>query len=87
MSQARWLAAVVAAAAMTAAAQKLPPITDDPDILQAAALSGLAAESRLTIRTAPERITLIHPPGHDYFRLLRSKLHWGRSGRTGSEEC
>jgi hypothetical protein len=27
--------------------------------------------------------TLLHPPGHDYFRLLRSKLHWGRSGRDG----
>jgi len=21
---------------------------------------------------------LLHPPGYDYFRLLRSKLHWGR---------
>jgi NAD+ kinase len=23
-------------------------------------------------------ITLLHPPGHDYSRLLRSKLRWGR---------
>ena len=30
------------------------------------------------MRTARERVTLLHPPGYDYFRLLRSKLHWGR---------
>jgi len=23
-------------------------------------------------------VTLLHPPGHDYYRLLRSKLRWGR---------
>ena len=46
----------------------------------------LASESRLSIGPAAEAITLLHPPGHDYFRLLRSKLHWGRSGRSGSEE-
>lgn len=40
----------------------------------------------LAIGPAAERITLLHPPGHDFFRLLRSKLHWGRSGRFGSEE-
>lgn len=33
-----------------------------------------------TLRIAPSahRITLLHPRGYDYFRLLRSKLHWGR---------
>ena len=46
-------------------------------------LGDLEASSRLVIEPAAERITLLHPPGHDYFRLLRSKLHWGRSGRTG----
>jgi NAD+ kinase len=45
----------------------------------------LSSESRLAIGPAAERITLIHPPGHDYFRLLRSKLHWGRSGRSDGE--
>ena len=38
------------------------------------------------IEPAKNGITLLHPPGHDYFRLLRSKLHWGRSGRTGGAE-
>jgi NAD+ kinase len=34
----------------------------------------------LDIRAAKERITLLHPPEHDYYCLLRSKLHWGRGG-------
>ena len=49
-------------------------------------LGGLAADSRLDIGPADKVITLLHPPGHDYFRLLRSKLHWGRSGRSASED-
>ncbi|HKX57760.1 MAG TPA: NAD(+)/NADH kinase [Steroidobacteraceae bacterium] len=49
-------------------------------------LGGLAVDSRLVIAPATEFITLLHPPGHDYFRLLRSKLHWGRSGRSASED-
>ena len=32
----------------------------------------------LVIRTAGTRITLLHPEGYDYYRLLRSKLNWGR---------
>ena len=41
-------------------------------------LGDLDAEDRLTIAQSNERITLIHPPGYDYFEILRSKLHWGR---------
>ena len=41
-------------------------------------LGALAAGDALEICRAEERVTLLHPPGHDYFRLLRSKLHWGR---------
>jgi NAD+ kinase len=33
---------------------------------------------RLEVRPSTQRITLLHPPGYDYYRLLRSKLHWGR---------
>jgi NAD+ kinase len=29
-------------------------------------------------------VTLLHPPGYDYFRLLRSKLHWGRGSNDRS---
>lgn len=35
---------------------------------------------RLEVGPSEHCITLLHPPGHDYFRLLRSKLHWGRGG-------
>jgi NAD+ kinase len=41
----------------------------------------LPHEEQLEVRAAQERITLLHPPGHDYYRLLRSKLQWGRGGR------
>jgi NAD+ kinase len=51
-----------------------------------ALLGELGPRSRLTVAPAPEQVTLLHPPGHDYFRLLRSKLHWGRSGRGGGDE-
>jgi NAD+ kinase len=41
----------------------------------------LAPDVPLEVRAAQERITLLHPAGHDYYRLLRSKLQWGRGGR------
>lgn len=40
----------------------------------------LLPTDRLEILPSEQRITLLHPPGYDYFRLLRSKLHWGRGG-------
>ncbi len=51
-----------------------------------AVLGELAADSRLAIGPADREIELLHPPGHDYFRLLRSKLHWGRSGRSDDSD-
>ncbi|HET7203449.1 MAG TPA: NAD(+)/NADH kinase [Steroidobacteraceae bacterium] len=38
---------------------------------------------RLRIERAKVTATLLHPPGHDYYRILRSKLHWGRGTREG----
>ncbi len=38
----------------------------------------LNAGDRVRIRRAERGVTLIHPPGYDYFKLLRSKLQWGR---------
>ena len=43
-----------------------------------AALGNLQPGDRLEISAASDSITLLHPPGYDYFRLLRSKLRWGR---------
>ena len=36
----------------------------------------------LSIRPADQRIRLIHPPGHDFFDILRNKLFWGRDSRV-----
>jgi NAD+ kinase len=44
-------------------------------------LGGLLPEDRLFIRDAGSRVTLIHPPGYDYYEILRSKLNWGRDSR------
>lgn len=33
----------------------------------------------VSLRRSERITTLLHPPGHDYFALLRSKLHWGRT--------
>jgi len=46
----------------------------------AAMLGELKPEGRLEIAAAGRAITLLHPKGYDYFRLLRSKLHWGLGG-------
>ncbi len=35
----------------------------------------------LHIRRADVQLTLIHPAGHNYFEILRSKLNWGRNNR------
>ncbi|HEV2441008.1 MAG TPA: NAD(+)/NADH kinase [Steroidobacteraceae bacterium] len=43
-----------------------------------AILGEVAPGDRLEVKSAGERITLLHPAGYDYYRLLRSKLHWGR---------
>jgi NAD+ kinase len=42
-------------------------------------LGEITPRDRLEIRPTERSITLLHPPGYDYFRLLRSKLHWGRA--------
>ena len=43
-------------------------------------LGELRPGDRLRCSPPDRAITLLHPPGYDYFRLLRSKLHWGRGG-------
>jgi NAD+ kinase len=40
----------------------------------------LTPAHRLEVRPTERHVTLLHPPGYDYFRLLRSKLRWGRAG-------
>jgi NAD+ kinase len=56
---------------------------DRPDSIAEVACDGhplgrLTPGGTLAIRPATQRVTLLHPAGYDYFRLLRSKLNWGR---------
>lgn len=41
-------------------------------------LGDLQPGDRLEVSASGGSVTLLHPPGYDYFRLLRSKLRWGR---------
>jgi NAD+ kinase len=42
------------------------------------ALGELLPGDRLEVHPTMRKITLLHPNRFEYFRLLRSKLHWGR---------
>ncbi len=44
-------------------------------------LGELTPDDRLQITKSQTRVTLIHPPGYDYYAILRDKLHWGRDSR------
>ena len=35
----------------------------------------------LRITAAGQRVKLVHPPGYDFYEILRSKLLWGRDSR------
>jgi NAD+ kinase len=41
-------------------------------------LGELMPGETLVVGPSGRKITLLHPSGYDYFRLLRSKLNWGR---------
>jgi NAD+ kinase len=38
-------------------------------------------DDKLQISAANTRVTLLHPPGYDFYEILRSKLFWGRDNR------
>jgi NAD+ kinase len=44
-------------------------------------LGEIAGEHTLRIQVATETVELLHPRGHSYYNLLRSKLNWGRTSR------
>lgn len=44
-------------------------------------LGELRPGGRLVICRSKSSVTLLHPPDHDYYRILRSKLRWGRGDR------
>jgi len=41
----------------------------------------LGAGATLEVSLSEQSLELIHPPGYDFYEILRSKLHWGRSSR------
>jgi NAD+ kinase len=45
----------------------------------------LMAGDRLEVHPTPRKITLLHPARFEYYRLLRSKLRWGRGSFNSSE--
>lgn len=42
----------------------------------------LTSSDQLSIVRSDKRIRLLHPPGYDFYEILRSKLHWGRDNRV-----
>lgn len=48
-------------------------------------LGELLPGDRLEVHPTTRRITLLHPNRFEYYRLLRSKLHWGRGSFNQSE--
>lgn len=55
------------------------PTTRGQIMVDGITLADIDADNRLTITRAARRLTLLHPQDYDYFRILRSKLAWGRN--------
>jgi NAD+ kinase len=55
-------------------------------IVDGKSMGQLRPTDRLTISAAAQRITLLHPPDHDFYDILRSKLHWGRDSRQRNSD-
>jgi NAD+ kinase len=69
---------VVAATCVVEVALLERPDTHANVTCDGAMLGALAPGDRLAVTTAQEQVTLLHPKSHDYYKVLRSKLHWGR---------
>ena len=44
-------------------------------------IGSLQPGDSLSIAASDKRITMLHPPSHDFYSILRSKLYWGRDSR------
>jgi NAD+ kinase len=58
------------------------PDTQAQVICDGVSLGELAPGDKLVIGPADAHVTLLHPSDHDYYRILRSKLRWGRGDRV-----
>lgn len=50
-------------------------------------LGDLDANGHLSVGPASGHVVLLHPADHDYFRVLRSKLHWGRGASAHPDDA
>jgi NAD+ kinase len=58
---------------------RLAPDSGDVNVCCDGVLIGkLTHHDRLFIHQSATHVRLLHPPDYDYYRLIRSKLHWGR---------
>jgi NAD+ kinase len=53
-------------------------------VCDGAVLAEISPGDRLSVKQARECVTLLHPVDHDYYRVLRSKLHWGHGSHDHS---
>ena len=44
-------------------------------------MGSIRPDDKLLICAANHRVTFVHPPGYDFYEILRSKLFWGRDSR------
>jgi len=49
-------------------------------------LGELVPGDRLVVTPGSKSVTLLHPSDHDYYRILRSKLRWGRGDRMQASD-
>jgi NAD+ kinase len=55
---------------------------NDADVSGDGELIGtMGTGDRLRVSVSADRVVLLHPPGYDYYGVLRSKLYWGRDTR------
>lgn len=50
-------------------------------VIDGHSVGNIQPDDILKISAAETRVRLIHPPGYDYYGILRSKLFWGRDSR------
>ena len=55
-------------------------------VIDGHSIGEISVGDRLLISQSENRIVLVHPPGYDYYQILRSKLHWGLDSRTSKGE-
>jgi len=61
-------------------------LLERPDVKAEITIDGnsigeIQPQDKLQIAASNSHLTLLHPPGYDFYSILRSKLHWGHDMR------